>query len=222
MFSFRQQHFSLAVIRYDQALRADPLDRQIIDNIAEMFHALPPGLNLPEVRALAHDFARQDMALQQILVKQNLNRWGARWVTTIQLQQIHIAEKKIEGTLSQLEADQEQIEQQIASWDQQIANDVSDQQLLVTPNAAIGTETSGAVYSQTYYDLQRDIVDLKYRRQTAALKLGDIAVAMRATQSQLPIQPFTGAQQIIGEEGTPIAPPKAATQPSTNERAMAL
>jgi tetratricopeptide (TPR) repeat protein len=222
VFSFRQQHFAQAAIRYDQALQADPLQRQIIDNVAEMFHAFPPGLNLPEVRALQQTFARQEMTLERTMAAGNLIRWGAKWVTVAQMKQIQAAQKIIQQKLDQLAADQTQLQTQIASWDQQIANDIDSQQTLVTPLVLPANTPGSSVYPTTYYDLQRDIIDLKARRLIAVGKLGDIAVAMRGTQSLLPIQPYTGMQLIIGEEGTPIAPPKAATQPSTTKPAVAL
>lgn len=223
--SFHTQHYAQCAGYYLAALQADPLRKQILDNVAELLHVFPAeAMDLAIVRSLHEEFARQDAELQQTLAKQNLSRWGARWITSDQLAQIQTAQKMMEEKVSALATQQQQLRASIAAFDQQIAANEQQQQTMAASSYAVNPTNGKMFYAsfpQAYYDLERDNVDLKARRQTAAAKLEDVNAAIRSAQTQVPIQPYTGVQQIIGEEGTPITVPNeptthpAASQEST-------
>jgi hypothetical protein len=137
------------------------------------------------------------------------------------LQQIQTAQKTAQDKLAQLAADQAQLKTEIASLDQQIADNVKAQQQMA--GTYIVDPSTGRMipegYPAEYYQIDRENSDLKSRHQAAAAKLIQLADETRATQAQLPIPPYTGVQQIIGEEGTPIALPPTtlpATQATTS------
>lgn len=216
--SFHVGHFGTAAQQYGMALQCDPMDRRVIDNVAEMLHDFPSNLNLPELRALQAEFAQQEAALEHLMAKQNLNRWGSKWVTNEQMQQIQAAQKLVHDKLTELATDQTKAQAEITAVDQQITEDEKSQQQIANTSYVVDPTTGRMAYTTyppAYYDLGRDIVDLKTRRQTAMTKLDQIAAEARVTQAQLPIQPYTGVQQIIGEEGTPINATKATSEPTS-------
>lgn len=219
---YRNNRFGQAVYEYDQALTAAPLNRQIIDNIAEALHAMPaPDLATPGAKLLQQHFARQDAALQPIMAKQGLSRFGAKWVNKQQLQQIQTAQKLVQDQLTALQAQQTQTNAQIAAIDVQIAADTKQQQSIASSSYILDPNTGRMAYVSyppEYYQLGQDITQLKAQRQASAAKMNQIGNEMRATQTQLPIQPYTGVQQIIGEEGTPISLGKSTTQPDIHGR----
>ncbi|HEY1686946.1 MAG TPA: hypothetical protein VGG19_19450 [Tepidisphaeraceae bacterium] len=224
MLSFHSGHFAQSAQRYVQALRSDTMNQKIIDNVAEMLHALPEDLlTLPEVRMLQQEFARQESAFEQIMAKQNLSRWGAKWITSDQLKQIQEAQKIIQDKLTQLRDEQTKEKESINNLDEQISTNQQQEQQIASTSYV--TANGRVVYTglpQSYYDLQRDDLDLKTRRDSALRRLDQIAVEIRTTKTQVPIQPFTGVQLIFGEEGTPVTAPKQAAMDSATTEPAAL
>jgi hypothetical protein len=200
------------------------MNQKIIDNVAEMLHALSPDLlTLPDVQMLQQEFQQQESALELIMSKQNLSRWGAKWITSDQLKQIQAAQQLIQDKLTHLHEEEHNVKDSINSIDQQIAsNEQQEQQIAAASYVLVNGRMVFTGESQAYYDLQRDDLDLKTRQQGALRRLDQIAVEIRTTKTQVPIQPFTGVQLIFGEEGTPVTAPKQAAMDSATTEPAAL
>ncbi|MDQ3440656.1 MAG: hypothetical protein M3478_09945 [Planctomycetota bacterium] len=216
----RQNAHAASLGMYDRAMQASPLDRQVLDNFAEGFYALPEeSRKQPIVQKAMKRFLEQDEQLRPEMAAKGLFRWGATWVDQRQLDELKIAEEKIKGRLDQLASEYDATLVRINTIDQDlVANQraMDRMQLDRYGGGAGGGLTTGEV-SPRYYDLQRDSAKLIEERKQQEQKQRQIRAAAKDVEKQLPTPRYTGTQKLMETEGTPIKVPgevEATTQPA--------
>jgi Tfp pilus assembly protein PilF len=213
----RQNQTGPAMYNYDQALLADPVNRQIVDNVAEFLHTLSPqDRDLPGGQRLVRRFTEQDAQLQDRLRADGLTRWGARWITQAEMAHIREQEKKVQERLNTLTAQFDEAKGQLAALESRISE--NDRRLHdIEANSVAYDPLTGRLlyigYPLIYYDLDRENSQYKAQRQQLLVKLDQLRDAAKLAQDQQPVKPYTGVQRLIGEEGTPVAVDNVTTQP---------
>ena len=224
----RQNRFGEAISYFEQAMRAAPVDRAVLDNTAEALHALAGDAGQPRVqRQLAQRvqsaFNEQDPKLaERMKQEQGLNRWGATWVSDAQLEQLNEAQRQINERVTAVQAEFDQTQQTIASIDQRVAaNEASLRQL--EANAYRQDLLTGQFILQPlppiYDELQRDIANMRVSRGQAVARLDALRRQAQSIERTLPVAKYTGTLQVVGADGAPIilAPAEAqanATRPA--------
>lgn len=204
---WRQKLYAVALNDYAQAMLASPVNKAILDNVAEALNDLPDdSRNQPPVARAQAIFADQDAILRKSQAANGQFRWGATWVDANSLADLQNQEARNQVKLDGLRSEINIVESTIAADDAQLA---TDQQLYqrLTPNLYSTNPLGQTVLnepSQEYLDLQSDIARLNVSRQTAAARLPGLADQARQIEGDLTIPKFTGAQHIIGPEGTPL------------------
>jgi Flp pilus assembly protein TadD len=208
--NWRQNQFIAALNFYDQAMLASPGNKVVLDNLAEALAALPKEYRNHFVTLRAsHHFAEQDSKLQQQMAQQGQFRWGSAWVSQQDLEKLKAAEKEIKDKLDSMAADYDQAQARIVALDRNIAdNDRSLRQMEMTqyardPNTG---QTLVLPLPPSYYAILRENDTLKTERQTLLAKLETLKQQAKSSQQRLPTPRFTGIQQVIGVEGTPLVP----------------
>ena len=119
--NWRQKSPVAALSFYDQAMLARPMDRQILDNVAEALHALPPeNAKAPAALKAARDFQDQDSQLQQTLAKDGQYRWGSTWVTAKQLDDLKLAENRVKERVDNLARDYDALQAKVGEIDAEV------------------------------------------------------------------------------------------------------
>ncbi|HZZ43109.1 MAG TPA: hypothetical protein VFE58_09235 [Tepidisphaeraceae bacterium] len=208
----RQNRFGESISYFEQAMKAAPLNRMVLDNVAEAFHALADESQRSSVqRALAQRvsalFQEQDARLQQLLQAQGLHRWGATWVNDTDFAKLKGIQKQIDEKLGQIQAEYNATQQQIAGINQQIAGDESSLRQMESDSYRQDIVTGRVVIvplPPVYSDVQRDVQIQQQNARLAQSKLEGLRADAKNIQHQLPIPQYTGALQMIGVDGAPI------------------
>lgn len=212
----RQQQFGAAMIAYWKAMNARPVDQAILDNVAEALHALPDTYkdNGPAKKTAAV-FAEQDKQLQKLQEARGLYRWGSNWVPADQLARLTAEQASRETQLASLREEERQAE---AVLDSNAAELQSTQRLydIFNPPNQYGVVSQQVPSPSDYIQLQQDLVTLSNAREVGLEHLKHIQERIEKVQRNYSLLPYSGAQHLIGPEGTPIRaeqPVGAATQP---------
>ena len=218
----RQNAHAASIGMYDRAMQASPQDRQVLDNFAEGFNALPnEARKQPIVQKALKRFLEQDELLQRELADKGLFRWGSTWVDQRQLDELKIAEEKIKGRLDQLAAEFDAAQLRINTIDQDIA--ANTQTMTRIQSQRYGRNSTGGLTTgelpPRYYDLQADSAKLAEERKQQLQRMQQIRAAAKEVEKQVPTPRYTGTQKLIETEGTPIKIPgivdaAGATQPA--------
>ncbi len=215
--AWRQKSFVAAMNFYDLAMMAAPQTKEILDNVAEALNALPDETKkAPVVLKAVAIFAGQDALLQQAASRQGMYRWGATWVTATQLQALKAAELKVKWELDNLQQQYDALQQKAGQIDSQFAANQREMDRL---------QTSSTYMDQMGNIIQMPLPDIYYQMRRDNERLADDKKAIRQQQDQLtnrvnqvrqeiPTPKFTGMQQIIGVDGTPL-PDLPGTLPTT-------
>jgi tetratricopeptide (TPR) repeat protein len=195
---------------YGQAMNAAPVDRRILDNVAEALNELPEVQRDNAVtRKVVLLFNAQDMALQGRMKKRGLFRWGSTWVDEQELKDLKAQEERIEEKLEKLEDEFEQVQDRI----EQIDRDVGDTERSIRriEASSYGRDATGRAtrlsYPRLYYDLKRDLEQMHAERDGEKEKAARLRKKAKQVKQELSVPRYTGAQQIIGVDGTPDLPP---------------
>jgi Tfp pilus assembly protein PilF len=209
---FRQRQYGGAMTYYDQAMQASPVDREILDNVAEAIEALDDGQESSTAAQKAiRRFRSQDKELQDRLAKQGLYRWGATWVTQAQLEQLREAERRIQETLDRMAATYDAEQDAIVEIDADIATNeramrqIEASRYVRDPYAG----TRRGAYPAVYYELDRDTDKLRRDRAAHVARQEELRAAAKAARKDVPVPRYTGVQKLIETEGTPIAVPES-------------
>jgi Tfp pilus assembly protein PilF len=220
----RQNRMGEAVNYLDQAMLAEPADRTVLDNTAEVLHALSeqgPRANVQKglVQRTAAAFQEQDVTLAAKMKEQGLNRWGATWVSDADMAKLQAAQKQIDAKKAAMQADFDGTQRLIAGIDDRIASDELTMRQL--ESESFRQDINGALIQvplpSVYYDVQRDIQNQRAARQQAVAKLDGLRQRARNLQQELPIPKYTGALQVVGADGAPVV----LSPPATAEAAAA-
>lgn len=218
---------------YDQAMRASPEAREILDNVAEALNAMPQENRDSLIcRRVADRFAEQDAALQQTLNKQGLFRWGSTWVTSQQLSDLKAAQAKLADQQESLSHEYDGLGEKMNEIDSEIDQNTREMHRMEASSYVVGVNglLIQVPFPQSYYDLQSDNQKLAQDKQNLQTKRDDLhnqlEKAQQDAEKQLTIPQYTGIQKILGAEAAPVRAgitpatmpsesnsPNAATQP---------
>lgn len=216
--SLRQNQVGPALNYFDQAMSAAPVDRIIVDNVAEALAGLKDSdARLPIAKKLSRRFEEQDAALAAQLAPQGLYRWGATWVNKQKYDELQAAEQKIRQRLEELDRERRDRELRIRSLDDQI---VATQRAMDRMYAdRLIVDNQGNVISTRlpaeYYNLQRDLDVMKLQRNQEIAAIEALGRTAARVKQELPVPKYTGVQRMIGPEGTPLEDHAPAEPPAT-------
>jgi tetratricopeptide (TPR) repeat protein len=213
----RQNQAPAALNMYGRALAASPGDPRVLDNVAEALNASAPDnkLNGP-VKKLTGIFSPLDIAMAQQRASEGLYRWGATWVAKHDLDRLQAIERQVNEQLLEYEREFASLQSRLRGYDEEIsANDRAMRR--IEANSMLRDEQGRlirTVLPPSYYQLQRDNDELAAAKQRAQTDIERLRVTARDVRAKLPTPRYTGAQRLIGPEGTPNLPaPAPATQP---------
>lgn len=213
--AFRMNQYPLALNFYDQALVAMPLERGLLNNVAEALEALPDNVrNTAIAKRVKRKFDEQDTLLAQRLAQQGLFRWGATWVDRAQLDDVRAAEQKTKATLDRLAGQYQALADKIIHLEGQIAANQRDMSIM--ESQTLRSDGKGGVYQfplpAAYYTLKSMTDGYIADREAALQQQASIRSQARAAQKETPAPKYTGIQQIFAAEAAPVpaAPPGSA------------
>ena len=226
--NLRQNQQMRAAKYFSDALAAAPINRQLLDGVAEVLDALPPeDRPKPPAKTLAAEFARQDAILAGQLAAQGLYRWGSSYVPAEKKKEIDAAQEKVDARLKELQGDFDLTQAAIERTDADLAATQSAMRRMEADT--IISDADGHVFRRplppAYYDLQRDVLRLQREKQDSAARIDALRAAAKKARSEQPYPPFTGKIDPVREDGLPVLLPPgvdvgeavkpAATQPAT-------
>jgi tetratricopeptide (TPR) repeat protein len=207
---WKQNQQLVAMNEYVQAMLASPLNREILNNVAEALSALPQNhRSSPVAQKCFKVFAEQDAALQEQLARQGMYRWGSTWVDKGQIVKLQELEKEIGKKLDAMSAEYDDTKKKIGRIEDDIDDNVRRMRAIEATSFA--RDAQGNVYRvpypRRYYDLEDDNKKLSADRAALITHLDELRAGAKRVQQQIPTPRFTGVQQMIGVEQTPLLPP---------------
>jgi tetratricopeptide (TPR) repeat protein len=208
--TWRQKSFVIAMNYYDQAMMSAPVSKEILDNVAEAINGVPPeSQTAPVVLQAVRLFAEQDATLQKLAAAQGMYRWGATWVTAKQLEELKADEARVKQELAALQAQFDAIQQKLSQIDTSIAQNQIELDRLAAQSVYVDRNgnTVQMPLPDQYYALKRDNDSLTAQKQPLQQQQAALQGKAKQAQSEIPVPKFTGVQQIIGVDGTPVHDP---------------
>jgi tetratricopeptide (TPR) repeat protein len=205
--AWRQKQFVIAMNYYDRAMMAAPVAKEILDNVAEALNVVPPeNQKAPVVLQGVKLFAEQDTELQKLAAQKGMYRWGATWVTANQLHELKAAEAKIKQQLDALQQQYDAIQMKIGQIDAEIDQNAREMTRLESQATFIDRNgnTIQMPLPQQYYQLKKDNDDLTQQKTPLQAQQQDLRNKAKDIQGGLPVPKYTGTQQLIGVDGTPV------------------
>lgn len=207
---WRQNQQIAALNVYLQAMQAMPLNKEILNNVAEALDALTDDQKKGQVpQKVLKTWTAQDVQLQQQLMPLGWYRWGATWVDRATFDKVQAAEKEAKEKIAKLEADFTDAQAKIDTIDlsvrqnREIMRDMERQRFATDFNT--GRQMIFPLPPQ-YYDYERANRRLEIQRQEVLTLIEALRTKARLIKDQLPVPRYTGAQLAIGVEGTPAIP----------------
>ena len=206
-----------ALKEYDAAMLARPQDQIILDNVCEALHALPAEFKDKDLtRHVKEHFADQDGPLQKMMATRGLYRWGSAWLEQKDYDKVQAQQKAIQDKIDSLQRDFDGLQAAILKIDRDILNDQQVMQAMAS--ASVQSDPySGKTYQlplpQRYYDLQRDVVNLKSQRVLDQKQMEDLRKFAAQQKQNMPAEKFSGvfkAYDVEGMPGAPVLPPVVA------------
>ncbi len=206
----RQNQSAAALNMYVRAMNTAPGDPRVLDNVAEALNLLSKEEKLAAaVKKTAAVFSPLDVQLAGRMAQMGWFRWGATWVSQSELDRLMALEKQVNEQLAQFERDFRSVQDQVRAIEEEIdANNRALRRIEAT--STFRDETGRIVrtaYPPSYYALQRDIDDLNVKRQRTIAQVDQLRAGAKAVRATIPSPRFSGAQRLIGAEGTPNLPP---------------
>ncbi len=209
---WRQNQQMQAMGYYARAMTASPVNRDILNNVAEALNALPQNQRTAApAQAVFRLFTDQDSALQEKLLKSGLYRWGSTWVNKEQIDRLIEIEKDIKKQLDGLSGEFDAANKKISQIDDDIDYNTKRMRTIDETSYTKGPQgqTVRLALPQRYYDLDRANKQLAIDRQEQSAKLDGLRATAKQVQQKLPTPRFTMVQRLVGVEGTPLLPPMA-------------
>jgi tetratricopeptide (TPR) repeat protein len=206
---------------YEQAMIASPVNKVVLDNVAEALAALPDDQRRnPLAVRVYKTFSDQDAQLQAIMAQSSWHRWGATWVDQPTLDKLKAAEQAVNDKIEKIKADIAAANAKIADIDSNI--DANNRAMTQMQAEMLTRDSKGNAIQlplpSSYYTMQSDNQQMTADRAAEEAKIQSLVQDAKTVKQSLPIPQFTGLQRIIGVEGTPLPPTPAAastTLPST-------
>ena len=195
---------------YEQAMLASPLNRDVLDNVAEALNALPVNERAAPVAVKAtRRFTEQDTTLQQQMAQRGWYRWGSTWVDRTQLEQFKAAEAELQKKLDAMNIEFEVNKKKVANIDDDI--DSNQRRMRSLESSTVVRDSQGNVVRtplpSRYYDYEAENKKLARDRIDLVAKMEGLRIEAKKAQQQVPMPRFKGVQRMIGVEGTPVLPP---------------
>ncbi len=218
---FRGNQVPGAMTLYEQAMNADPLNRHILDNVAEALHALTPDQqDTTQAQRAAKKFAALDAQLGKKMLDSGLYRWGSSWVNAQQKEQIEKVEAAIQAKLDALSVEKDKLNNRAQLINSTISLNDSTMQRL--ENDRLQVDATGRLITiplpNEYYRVQNDNAVLKQQLAQTRQQLNDLPARWKQIEQLRPFPPYKGVQELVGVEGTPLvlaAPPAPASRPAS-------
>jgi tetratricopeptide (TPR) repeat protein len=198
-----------ALSEYDKAMLAKPQDQTILDNVHEALHGLPAEYKDKDLtkRVKAH-FLEQDTALQRTMAAKGLYRWGSEWLDQKEYDKLQARQKAVQDKIDSLQKDFDGLKAAMMKIDRDIVNDQQVAQSMLS--ASIQTDPySGRTYSlplpQRYYDLQKDVANLKSQKVLDQKQLEDLQKFALQQKQLMPEEKYTGVFKPFDVDGMPGA-----------------
>jgi tetratricopeptide (TPR) repeat protein len=221
---WRQNQQMAAMTAYLQAMQAMPLNKEVLNNVAEALNALSDDQRrAPIVQKVQRLWQEQDAQLQQQLMPLGWYRWGATWVDRGQFEKLQAAEKEVREKVAKLEADFADTQQKINTIDGQKQQNILAIQYMEQSRFQTDPITGRQIQyplPPQYWDYVRANQRLDVQRAETVNMLSTLRAKAQAVKQQLPVPKYTGAQLMVGVEGTPAVVPTEAPK-KTSEPAAA-
>lgn len=221
--AFRLNQHALALNFYEQAMITLPLDRGLLNNIAEALEASPDQVKNGAVwKRVKRKFDEQDAVLAQRLAQQGLYRWGATWVNQQTLNELKAAEARIKTELDRLAGEYDALASRLTQIDAQVSS--NEKQLQEIELQSLRYDTNGNVVRlplpNYYYTLRTQTDTLRAERKDVERRQASVRSAARDVQKQIPQPKYTGIQQLYAAEAAPVAvvPPVIVPSPGLTPR----
>lgn len=215
----RQNQVVASLNPYDRAMMAAPGDRWVLTNVAEVLESLPDEARRSDIaRKVQRRFDEQIVQLEATLANEGLYRWGATWVNADELQRLRAIEQEHKAKLDAMAVDYDALQAGVTRIDQQILDNQATMRRIEAESVRYDFDGRPVrlAYPPVYYELQRDNQRMTNQRAGEIRKMEQLRTAARTLQRQLPTPKFTGTQQVMGIEGTPlVAIEHSANTPAT-------
>lgn len=220
---WRQNAVMPALATYEKSIRASPVNKYLLDNVAEALAAVPGDQRKNRVaESLYRKFAEQDARLQEALAAQGLYRWGGIWLSKEQMEKLRDVEKQVREKMSAAKTKADEAEKRVRDLDAQL--DQIGRALRAIEAQSVYRNPDGKIvrlpYPPAYYDLRNDDSRVRGERTNTVVKYEAAQREQQQLERELPKPEFRGIQQLVGAEGTPvmILPPSTAPSESNDEK----
>jgi len=209
---WRQNQHVAALNTYLSAMQAMPLNKELLNNVAEALNALPEKDRSGQVPQKVYKlWTEQDNALQQQLMPLGWYRWGGTWVDRPTYEKLQAAEKEVKDKITKLEGEFADAQAKVSTVDTQIQ--ANRDAMAYMERSRYGQDASGRMVSYPlppqYWDYDRANRRLEVQRQESLAALDRLRAQAQAVKVNLPVPKFTGVQTVVGVEGTPAIVPVA-------------
>jgi hypothetical protein len=156
-------------------------------------------------------WAEQDAQLQQQMAPLGWYRWGSSWVDKAQYEKLQVAEKEVKDKIAKMEQDFADAEAKVETIDAQIKQNNDAMRYMSQQRVSYDASGRMQLYPlpAQYWDYDRANRRLEVQRKEAVALLDALRAKAQVVRQQLPVPKFTGAQVLIGVEGTPAVAPVA-------------
>jgi tetratricopeptide (TPR) repeat protein len=204
---WKTKSFGGALSTYQKAMTANPVNKDILDNVAEALHGVPDQLKIgPIYPPVAAMFRKQDTELQAQGAEQGFYRWGSAWVTARQLETLKAAQAKIDDQVKALGDQWTADEAKIKQMDQQISDDTRQMNFL--QSQAVGNNAQGQAVQLTppplYYQLNGDITSMKTEQESLKKDEEKLKAQALEVKQSIPAAQYNGAPQMMGPDFAPV------------------
>ncbi len=215
---WRQNASGGSLTYFDQAMLAAPVNKFILDNVAEAIGALSDDQRKGKaMQRVVARFTEQDVILQRQAAAQGMYRWGSTWVDQKELDELKAAEKQIRDRLAQLDKEFEDNKRRLAQIDDEIA--ANERAMRDIEARSVWRDRDGNLVQMplpsSYYEYKNNNDKLRREGTSLQARFDQLRNEAKRTQQQLPTPRFTGVMQIVGVEGTPLLPPGNEAPPAT-------
>ncbi|MGH7180181.1 MAG: tetratricopeptide repeat protein, partial [Tepidisphaeraceae bacterium] len=96
-----RQNAPIAALNYfDQSIVAAPINKELLDNVAEALAGIPEDQRRnPVVNRVLRRFTEQDTRLSEMMAAQGWYRWGSTWIDRTTLERLQKDEKEVKDKL---------------------------------------------------------------------------------------------------------------------------
>lgn len=218
---WKQRAQMQALKEYDAAMLAKPQDQTILDNVHEALHALSPEYKDKDLtKHVKEHFAEQDTALQQMMATKGLHRWGSAWLDQKEYGKLEAQRKAVQDKIDSMQREFDSLQAAIMKIERDIVNDQQVMQALASSSVQMDP-TTGRTYQlplpQRYYDLQRDIANLKSQKVLDQKQMEDLRKFALQQKQNMPVEKYSGVFKSYDVDGMPGAPasPPVVSAPTT-------